>query len=115
MKRWDIIKLIERLYREVQEEVLILLTDLVKLARNKKILRIGNSLEEKNAKQYIRNNIRKYYETIDRRSDEENLFFKYEGRWYFYKSRAWDVLKLFNGMSGKYLINDSTKLLKYLN
>ena len=115
MKRWEIIKLIERLYRGMQEEVSILLMDLVILARKKKILRIGNSLEEKKVKQYIRNNIRKYYETIDRRSDEENLFFKYNGRWYFYKSRAWDVLKLFNEMSGKYLINDSTKLLKYLN
>ena len=114
MRRSKIIEIIEGLHRELQKEILISLMYLVILARDYGILNI-NSRNEKKVKQYIRNNIRKYYETMDRRSDEENLFFKYEGRWYFYKSRAWDVLKLFNKMSGKYLINDSTKLLKYLN
>lgn len=114
MRRSKIIEIIESLHRELQKEILISLMYLVILARDYEMLNI-NSRNEKKVKQYIRNNIRKYYETIDRRSDEENLFFKYEGRWYFYKSRAWDVLKLFNKMSGKYLINDSTKLLKYLN
>lgn len=114
MRRSKIIEIIGSLHRELQKEILISLMYLVILARDYGMLNI-NRRNEKKVKQYIRNNIRKYYETIDRRSDEENLFFKYEGRWYFYKSRAWDVLKLFNEMSGKYLINDSTKLLKYLN
>ena len=103
-----------RINKELQKEVLILLTDLITLSKLKGILEGDGTKNLIKIKQYIRNNIRKYYETIGRRSDEENLFFKYEGRWYFYKSRAWDVLKLFNKMSGKYLINDSTKLLKYL-
>lgn len=106
---------ISNVNRELQKEVLVPLMFLVKLGLKKFILDGDGTKNNKRVKQYIRNNIRKYYETIDRRSDEENLFFKYEGRWYFYKSRAWDVLKLFNKMSGKYLINDSTKLLKYLN
>ena len=114
MRRSKIIEIIESLRRELQKEILISLMYLVILARDYEMLNI-NSRNEKKVKQYIRNNIRKYYETIDRRSDEENLFFKYEGRWYFYKSRAWDVLKLFNKMSEKYLISDSTELLKYLN
>ena len=114
MRKSKIIELIKEIHMEVQEEVLISLMYLVGLAKDEGILNMGRR-NEKKVKQYIRNNIRRYYETIDRRTDEENLFFKYEGRWYFYKSRAWDVLKLFNEMSGKYLINDSTIILKYLN
>lgn len=112
MRKSKIIKIIEELHKELQKEVLISLMYLVNLSMTTKII---EALEPKKIKQYIRNNIRRYYETIDRRTDEENLFFKYEGRWYFYKSRAWDVLKLFNDMSGKYLIGDSTELLKFLN